>query len=154
MEHSKSFWRGLFFILLITALCGGLVLPIGSSPARAAPQMQTAVDVVISEFRTRGPNGAFDEFIELYNPTSAAVDISGWKINASGNTGSTGTRVTIPSSVVLQSGQYYLVANNNVGGGYSGTVSANLNFGSGIADNGGIALIRADNSIADQVGMS
>src|SRR5215216_2666507 len=40
MEHSKSLWRGFFFILLITALCGGLVLPAISGTARAAPPMQ------------------------------------------------------------------------------------------------------------------
>jgi hypothetical protein len=41
MKTSQQFWRGLFFILLITALCGGLALPvIEGEPARAAPQMQ------------------------------------------------------------------------------------------------------------------
>lgn len=154
MEHSKGFWRGLFFILLITAVCGGLALPVVSLPARAAPPMQAAVDVVISEFRTSGPSGVADEFIELYNPTATSVNISGWKINASGSTGSVGTRATVPPSTILKSGQHYLVTNNNTSGGYSGTVAANLNYGSEIADNGGVALIRADNSIADQAGMS
>jgi hypothetical protein len=36
--------------------------------------------VVISEFTTRGPGGSTDEFVELYNPTDAPVDISGWTI--------------------------------------------------------------------------
>ena len=67
MEHSKGFWRGLFYILLITALCGGLALPAVSAPARAAPQMQTALDVVISEFRTRGPNGGNDEISKSWS---------------------------------------------------------------------------------------
>ena len=31
--------------------------------------------MVISEFRTRGPNGANDEFIELYNPGSTNVPL-------------------------------------------------------------------------------
>ncbi len=33
--------------------------------ASAAPSVSTTI--VISEFRTRGPSGANDEFIELYN---------------------------------------------------------------------------------------
>jgi hypothetical protein len=106
-------------------------------------------DVVISEFRTRGPGGASDEFIEIYNPTSTAVDISGWKINASNNAGAADTRATIPASTLLRSGQYYLVANN----GYTGTVIANLKYGTAITNDGGIALLRSNNTIADEVGM-
>src|SRR5687768_10149387 len=39
MNFSKRLWRSLLFIMLISALCGGLVMPI-LAPARAAPQMQ------------------------------------------------------------------------------------------------------------------
>ena len=105
--------------------------------------------IVISEFRTRGPGGASDEFIELYNPTSTAVDISGWKINASNNAGSADTRATIPASTLLRSGQYYLVANN----GYTGSVIANLKYGTAITNDGGIALLTSNNTIVDEVGM-
>ncbi len=110
--------------------------------------------MVISEFRTRGPRGANDEFIELYNPTTVAIDISGWKINASNEVGGTGTRATIPPSTILRSGQYYLVANTSVTDGYNNTsVPPNLAYGTGITDDGGIALLRADNVVVDQVGM-
>jgi hypothetical protein len=47
-----------------------------------------------------------------------------------------------------------LIANNNSSGGYSGNVAANLKYGTGISDNGGIALLRANNSVVDQVGMN
>ena len=43
--------------------------------------------IVISEFRTLGPLGADDEFVELYNPTGAAVNIGGWLINKSSSCG-------------------------------------------------------------------
>jgi hypothetical protein len=108
--------------------------------------------VVISEFRTRGPDGAEDEYIELYNPTSTVVDISGWKINVSNDTGSTSTRATIPASTILRSGQYYLIAKSGTDG-YSGIVPANLTYGQGITNAGGIALVRPDNTIVDEVGM-
>ncbi|MEI2827833.1 MAG: lamin tail domain-containing protein [Dermatophilaceae bacterium] len=48
--------------------------------------------VVISEFRTRATNGGNDEFIELFNASSAAVDISGWQIWGLNSTGSCGER--------------------------------------------------------------
>ncbi len=92
--------------------------PTNTSPASTG-------GIVISEFRTRGPGGASDEFIEIYNPTSSAVDISGWKINASNDVGAADTRAIIPASTLLRSGQYYLVANN----GYTGSVTANLKYG-------------------------
>ena len=110
--------------------------------------------VVISEFRTRGPEGANDEYIELYNPTTSAVDISGWKINGSNDSGTTATRVTIPPSTILRSGQYYLIANSSSNGGYSNAgVPADLTYGSGITNAGGIALLRPNDTIVDQVGL-
>src|SRR5690349_6260223 len=150
MQHSKSFWRGLFFILLITALCGGMVLPTLSLPARAAPQMQAATDVVISEFRFRGSAGAADEFIEIYNPTTSPVDLNGWQVRGSNNSGSSGNRYTFNTSVVLQPGQHYLLANT----GYDDSVAADATYGTSISDDGGVALARPDSSIADQVGLS
>src|SRR6266511_4182105 len=48
MEHSKGFWRSLFFILLITALCGGLVLPTAS--VRAAPVYQLACGLTMAQW--------------------------------------------------------------------------------------------------------
>ncbi|MBN2118052.1 MAG: lamin tail domain-containing protein [Anaerolineales bacterium] len=157
MKNSQRFWRGLFFVFLIAALCGGLALPMtGGVPARAAPQAQTAGDVVISEFRVRGPNGGNDEFIELYNPTASAIDIGGLEIWATDNSGSSNRKVIIPASTTLNSGQHYLITNTNASGGpYSGGVPGNLTYGTGITDEGGIALTEPGGSpILDQVGMT
>jgi hypothetical protein len=114
---------------------------------------QAANNVVISEFRTRGPNGASDEFIELYNPTNGNVDISNWEIHGSNGSGGTSVRATIPSLTSLAPGQHYLIANSS-SGGYSGLVAANLTYGTGITDDGGIALTLADDTAVDQVGMA
>src|SRR5688500_3829598 len=132
MQHPKQFWRSLFFILLITALCGGMALPAVSLPARAAPEMQMATNIVISEFRSRGPNGGNDEFVELYNPTANPIDITGWKLNSwSPSSGMTATRATLPS-FILQPGQHYLLANSNAGG--RGSITPDLTYGTGFAD--------------------
>ncbi len=131
--------------------------PTNTSTPTSTQSSGSATNVVISEFRTRGPDGANDEFIELYNPTANAINISGWKISASSSTGATKTtKATIPSSTLLQSGQYYLVVNNNSSGGYSiASVTGNLSYTSSIADDGGIALLKSDGTtIVDQVGMS
>lgn len=108
--------------------------------------------IVISEFRTRGPGGASDEFVELYNPTNAAVDISGWLIKGSNSSGSVSTRLTIAAGTTLQPGRHFLAA---LGGGYTGSITPDQTYSVGITDNGGIALLKADGAtIVDQVGLS
>jgi lamin tail-like protein/Big-like domain-containing protein len=157
MKYRKQSIRVLFFVFLLACLLTGLT-GITRVPARAAPQMQAATNVVISEFRTRGSNPgqvASDEFIELYNPTASNIDISNWEIWGSNgnNPPATNLRITISPGTTLSPGQHYLIANS---GGYNNpTVPANQTYGTAITDNGGIALTMAGGSpIVDQVGMS
>src|SRR5262245_5424469 len=112
-----------------------------------------STNVVISEFRVRGPAGGNDEFIEIYNLSSIPVDISGWKIRGSNSTGTIGDRATITAGTIIQPGCHYLLT-NAAASGYSGTVPGNQTYATGITDDGGIALTLPDNTIIDQVGMS
>ncbi|HMC77968.1 MAG TPA: DNA/RNA non-specific endonuclease [Vicinamibacterales bacterium] len=137
---------------LVRALlvCAALAAVFAVDTLRAA-----STTIVISEFRVRGPNGAADEFVELFNGSASAVDISGWKINGSNNAGTASTRATIPANTTLGAGCYYLVTNSSASGGpYSGAAPGNLTFTTGITDDGGIALLTAANAAIDQVGMS
>src|SRR5438270_11586952 len=98
-----------------------------------------AGDLLISEFRTRGPGGASDEFVEIYNPTNSTITIGGIKIRTSNSSGTISDRVAITAGTTLGSGCHYLVANSS-SGGYSGLVAANQTYGTGITDDGGIAI--------------
>jgi hypothetical protein len=120
----------------------------------AAGVSVTNAGVLISEFRTRGPNGAADEFVELYNNSDNPVDISGWKINGSNSSGTTGTRATISAGTTIPARAHFLATNSTPSTGYSGTVAGNQTYTTGIADDGGVALLMPDNTIVDQVGMS
>jgi hypothetical protein len=111
-----------------------------------------STDIVISEFRTRGPSGGNDEFVELYNLSANPVNIGGWKINGSNNAGTTSTRATVPANTTLNPGCRFL-ATNNAASGYSGVVAGNVNYASGFTDDGGIALLNASNVIIDAAGM-
>lgn len=137
-------------LLRALVVCAALAMTAGRQAHVAA---QSSAAVVISEFRTRGPNGGNDEFIELYNRTSTDVAIGGWKVNGSNASGTVSTRVTIAAGVTLGPGCYYL-ATNSASGGYSGAVPGNQTYGTGITDEGGIALLMPDNTIVDQVGMN
>ncbi|MFN2498550.1 MAG: lamin tail domain-containing protein, partial [Pyrinomonadaceae bacterium] len=137
----------------ITATAGNDITTVTSTPATLTVE-PGAGQLLISEFRTRGPNGASDEFVEIYNPTISTVTIGGLKIRASNNAGAVSDRVTIPAGTTLGSGCHYLVANGS-SGGYSGLVTPNQTYGTGIADDGGIAITRSNGtSIIDAVGMS
>jgi len=151
MNRQKRPIRLLFFSFLLVCLLAGLAgvsrLP---TQVQAAPQMQAATDLVISEFRFRGSGGGNDEFVEIFNPTASQVNLNGWMINGSNNAGGTSTRYPFTADFFLQPGQHYLIAHT----GYNDSVPADVTYGTGITADGGVALIRPDNSIADQVGLS
>ncbi|HEX4476265.1 MAG TPA: lamin tail domain-containing protein, partial [Polyangiaceae bacterium] len=122
---------------------------LGASGASAAGSST----IVISEFRTRGPNGMNDEFIELHNKSSAAVNIAGWQVMLSNDLGQTTLAATIGSGVTIPAARFYLLA-NKAAQGYSGSVAPDATYTSPIADDGGIALFDENSAIVDQVGMS
>ena len=149
--HSKTL-RLLRWVSIALILSAAVVFPYLAWPP---PVSGISSTVVISEFRTRGPNGANDEFIELYNLSSSSVNISGWQVKGSNASGTVTTRATINSGIILNPGCYYLLTNpNSSGGPYSGSVPGNQTFSPGITDDGGIALTTAGGTIVDQVGMS
>lgn len=112
-----------------------------------------SAQVVISEFRCRGPAGGNDEFVEIYNAGTEAVDIGGWKLMGSSASGTTGVRATVPAGTVMPPRTFLLFANKS-SGGYSGTVAGDVLYTTGIADNGGIAIADAAGNLVDQVGLA
>ena len=131
---------------LLFLMVAAIVLAVGTAQA-------VSTSVVISEFRTRGPNGGNDEFVELYNMSASTVSIGGWKVNGSNNAGTVSTRVTITAGTTIGPGCHYLVANSTAPA-YSGSVTPNQTYTTGITDDGGIALLDGSSVIVDQVGMS
>ena len=107
----------------------------------------TAGQLVISEFRVRGPNGASDEFIEIFNNSGAdhtvdALSGSGYGVAASDGT----TRCSIPNGTVIPNRGTYLCV-NSVGyslasypAGNGTTATGDATYTTNIPDNAGIAL--------------
>ncbi len=106
-----------------------------------------SAQLIISEFRVRGPNGANDEFIELYNNsgadhTVAAASGTGYGVAASDGT----TRCSIPNGTVIPNRGHYLCV-NSVGyslasypAGNGTTATGDATYTTDIPDNAGIAL--------------
>ena len=106
--------------------------------------------LAIREFRLRGPNGASDEFIEIYNGSSTSHTVAapagstGYAIVASNGV----ARCIIPNGTVLRVRGHFLCV-NSVGyslasypGGPGGTAVGDATYTTDIPDNAGIALFQ------------
>lgn len=108
--------------------------------------------LIISKFRLRGPAGARDEFVELYNNTDSAINVctsdgsGGWTVaarNASGT--STSPVFTIPDGTVIPARGRYLAVNVSPGGYRP---SGDITYTADIEDDSGIALFDTANTAA------
>lgn len=121
------------------------------TPTLNAPA--TAGQLVISEFRYRGPNGANDEFIEIYNASGADHTVEaaftdgsgdGYGVFASDNL--TTPRCTIPNGTVIPNRGHFLCV-NSVGyslasypAGNAMTATGDAPYTTNMPENIGIAL--------------
>lgn len=107
----------------------------------------TAGQLIISEFRVRGPNGANDEFIELYNASGADLTVASVSGSGLGVAASDGvTRCSVPNGTVIPNRGHYLCV-NSVGyslasypAGNGTTATGDATYTTDIPDNAGIAL--------------
>ncbi|MGC5629389.1 SpaA isopeptide-forming pilin-related protein [Georgenia sp. Z1344] len=86
-----------------------LAVPVVAAPAAAAPD---GTDVIINEYYTRGGSTGQpfqQDFVELYNPTDAPVDLSEMSLQYRGR-GSGLSHGTHDLSGTIQPGEYYVVA--------------------------------------------
>jgi hypothetical protein len=135
-------------------LLGSLVSFLGAKAHPKNAQLAVQDHVVISEFRSRGVNPGFeiyDDFVELFNPTSHAIDIGSYYIVSITSAGLNKVQRQIASGISLAPGQHFLIA----GTYYSGSSTPDTNFLSGgIPDDGGVALRDPDGVVIDMAGMS
>ncbi|WP_223748714.1 lamin tail domain-containing protein [Myxococcus sp. XM-1-1-1] len=96
-----------------------------SAQLRVTEQPAGANHVVISEAAPAGPGGANDEFVELFNPTTSPVDLSGWKLQYKSATGTTYLSFTLPAGSVIQPRGFFLVTHPD----YAGSVAGDANWG-------------------------
>jgi len=120
-----------------------LLVSVAAALAMLSLWSASAAAMQISEFRMRGPNGANDEFVELYNESSQPVTVStsdgsaGWAVAASDG----GIRFVVPNGTVIPPRAHYLGV-NSVGYSLAGHAAGDRSYTMNIADNAGIALFR------------
>ena len=116
-------------------------------PLAVYAQTATAGQIIITEFRLRGPSGAQDEFIELYNASGASHTVvaasgTGYGVAASDGT----TRCSIINGTVIPNRGHYLCVNSatySLGAypaGNGTTATGDATYTTDIPDNAGIAI--------------
>jgi len=96
--------------------------------------------LLISEFRLRGPSGANDEFIEIYNDSGAPHTVTALSGTGYGIAASDGVlRCTIPNGTVIPVRGHFLCT-NSVAYSLGGYAAGDATYATDIADNAGIAL--------------
>lgn len=124
--------------LLSLAGVGGFSAFVSVSSAHA--------QLIISEFRLRGPNGANDEFIEIYNNSGADHTVAGGGTGYGVAASNGVARCTIPNGTVIPNRGTYLCV-NSVGysiasypAGNGTTATGDATYTTDIPDNAGIAI--------------
>ena len=110
------------------------------------PSKPAAGSLVISEFRVRGPNGANDEFIEIYNDSGADHTVAGGGTGYAVAASNGVARCVIPNGTVIPNRGHYLCV-NSVGyslasypAGNGTTATGDATYTTDIPDNAGIAI--------------
>jgi hypothetical protein len=107
---------------------------------------ETSAQLIISEFRVRGPNGANDEFIELYNNSGADHTVAGGGTGYAVAASNGVARCVVPNGTVIPNRGHFLCV-NTVGyslashpAGNGTTATGDATYTTNIPDNAGIAI--------------
>ncbi len=127
---------------------GGVKRSKGAFPTKPLPLAVAAGALIVSEFRVRGPSGANDEFIELYNDFGADHTVAdsgvgtGYAVVASDGV----LRCLVPNGTVIPARGHYLCVNSVAyslsayPAGNGTTATGDATYATDIPDNAGIAL--------------
>lgn len=127
--------------LVVVLSVGGVVLAAGANlaPAPLAAVTWPVSTLLVSEVQTGGAS-ASDEFAELTNVGSSAVDLAGLELVYATSTGSTVTRkASWSTTLLLDPGRHLLIANTS--GIYASLADAT--YSGGFAATGGAMVLRA-----------
>lgn len=105
-----------------------------------------SAQLIISEFRLRGPSGANDEFIELYNNSGADHTVAGGGTGYAVAASDGVARCVVPNGTVIPNHGHYLCVNSvayslaSYPAGNNSTATGDSTYTLDIPDNAGIAI--------------
>lgn len=106
--------------------------------------------VLISEVQLTGGAGATaHDFIEFYNPTDQAVDISGWKLRKRTQSGNESSMRVFGDGKSIPAHGFFLWA--NAGDGFAASLGADESSTASIAANNSIAIEDSSGAVIDTI---
>ncbi len=138
-----------------------IIIPVVASTTFIAPIIQPSIanHILVSEILVGVDGNADYEFIELYNPNSFAIDLTGWSIKKRNSTGNISTLVSNNTGAgntagnfknkTIMPGKYLLLAQKD---GYGGNVQADIVYSGTLAySNNAIIIYNADSELIEEV---
>ena len=140
----KKLLSPLALVLLVTVL-------LSSSLSHASNvYAATASHVVISEILPGVTGATTNEFVELYNPTSSNIDVTGWRLSRKTAGGTESDLVTDFPAKTINAHGYLLIAHTD----YTGSVAEDITYSANsFATNNTILLYDSADVVVDKVGM-
>lgn len=124
----------------------------GSASSTASSSAQTilcpANHVVVAQIQIAGASSAND-FVKLYNPTAAALDIGGWKLRKKSSGGTDASLKVLGKGSTIESNGYFVWANS--ANGFAVSLGADASSTETIAADNSVALMNASGTIVDEV---
>jgi hypothetical protein len=117
----------------------------GQRPSEDASATCTG-KVVVNELMSQG-TVANDEFAELYNPGSCAVEMSSWKLSYRSASGTASAMYTFPTGSQIASKAFLVLGRAE----FTGKKDATITGSSMAADNGQVALLDDTGKVIDGV---
>ncbi|MEA3463758.1 MAG: Ig-like domain-containing protein [Patescibacteria group bacterium] len=149
-KFKHLFKKAIVWSVILTMVCWSFGVPLTTLMPKAPEAKAASTTVMISEV-SADMGSATAEFVELYNASSTAINISGWKIeySAAGSV-SWSNKATIPTTTNLPAFGFYLAstANFDTASGVNGDTS----LASGLALSGGHIRLTDGSTEIDKVG--
>jgi beta-lactamase superfamily II metal-dependent hydrolase len=132
--------------------CAFLLACLVAIPSGAFGAAHIADHVVISEIYYEQFPSDVNNFVELYNPTESAIDLTGWSVV--GLDGTTGAEyVVVPLSGAIASEGFYLIgSDSDVFGLTPDVIHAGLDLDEGGVDGDGVKLKNSLGELVDYIG--
>lgn len=96
------------FLLALVVVSGFLISCSREEPFIAPTLPPEVITVKLNEVYSRGTVGN-EDWVEIYNPSTAQIDISGYKIFDSGGQGGTKAKKEIPAGTTIPAGGFFVI---------------------------------------------
>lgn len=124
-------------------------VPVSTTPTSTPPIAAASIDhPVIVEVQIAGAASSND-FVKIFNPTGAAIDLTGWKLHKKSSTGTDYSLKTFPTGMMIVSGGYITWANSE--NGFADSIGVDVSSTETLSADNSVALMDPSGAVIDAV---